>query len=312
MKQDLIFGSITNYTWDQIEPWAVSIDRSGFTGLKAAVVYNMDFDTADELLKRNFTLFTFEKDDANRRFVHTPPFSIVTYRFLHMWYFLNQIPKDQFDTLRYIIATDVKDVVFQTNPSKWLEENLGEDGPAKINVGSEGLKYKDEPWGYNNMLQSFGPVVQQAMKDKPIVNAGTIAGHAEYMRDLFHNIWLLSVNNEIHNPDQAALNVLLSMAPWSDITLVNNHDDGWCCQAGTVADPSKIGGFAPNLLEFNSEPVLWPDELIYPMLQYDDEKGDTVLEQAKEPFCLVHQYDRVPAWKDVIMKKYREGQNASA
>ena len=42
MAKDLIVGVVDGYNWDQIKYWANSIDKSGFDGHKALVVYNMD------------------------------------------------------------------------------------------------------------------------------------------------------------------------------------------------------------------------------------------------------------------------------
>jgi hypothetical protein len=68
-----------------------------------------------------------------------------------------------------------------------------------------------------------------------------------------------------------------------------SQSTGWACQAGTVADPTKIDSFRPNLLE--PEPVF---------------KDGIVQTYKGEPFCIVHQYDRVPEWKKFIKEKYNQ------
>ena len=88
-----------------------------------------------------------------------------------------------------IITTDVKDVIFQTNPSIWLDENLGD---KEINVACESIAYKDEEWGTNNLMKSFGPLVHEECVNNPIYNAGTISGKLDTMVDLFLNIYMLS------------------------------------------------------------------------------------------------------------------------
>ena len=65
--------------------------------------------------------------------------------------------------------------------------------------------------------------------------------------------------------------------------------DGWACQAGTVADPNKMETFRPKLLE--PEPI-YKDNIVYT--------------STGKPFAIVHQYDRVPEWKDYISKKYNQ------
>jgi hypothetical protein len=174
--------------------------------------------------------------------------------------------------------------VFQSDPSKWLDKNLGS---KKILVSSESLKYKDEAWGNQNMANSF-PMVHSWMADKTIWNCGVLAGEMATIRDLFLNIYLMSCHNPVHNPDQAALNVLLNMEPYKKITKFVNSEDGWACQAGTTVDPLKIANFRPNLLE--PEPM------------WDGEYATT---SKGKRYPVLHQWDRVPAWKAVIDKKYQ-------
>jgi hypothetical protein len=124
---DIVIGSITGYDFDKIKPWVNSLDRSGFNGTKAMICYNVSYETVEELVKRNYTILAFKKDEENKRFVYRDDFSIVVERFLHLWYLLKQFE----GKYRYIVTTDVKDVIFQSNPSTWLEENMNE---AQINV----------------------------------------------------------------------------------------------------------------------------------------------------------------------------------
>jgi len=122
--KDIVVGCITNYGWEQIKCWVNSLDQSGFDGLKVMICYNTDYSVAEELSKRGYTIFAFSKNDEQQRLEYTKEnFNIVVDRFLHISYFLGRLSnKEQY---RYVIATDVKDVVFQRNPSKWIEENIG-------------------------------------------------------------------------------------------------------------------------------------------------------------------------------------------
>ena len=55
--KDLIVGCITNYNYDKIKYWINSIDQCGFSGDKVMICYNVDYDTVDELVKRNYSIF---------------------------------------------------------------------------------------------------------------------------------------------------------------------------------------------------------------------------------------------------------------
>jgi hypothetical protein len=173
----------------------------------------------------------------------------------------------------------VKDVYFQTNPFSIF------DNGAKLVVASEGLKYKDESWGNENLLQAYGPYVHEKFKDNEIFNVGTFGGKSEYVKDMVFNIFTNAINRPISICDQAVFNVLINTQPYKDIILPTID---WACEAGTVADPSKINTFKPNLV--CKEPTV-KDNIIY----YED-----------KVYSIVHQYDRVPEWKKFVQEKYEQ------
>ena len=176
-------------------------------------------------------------------------------------------------------------MVFQQNPSKWLEENL--TGPDKQVVAScESIRYKDEPWGDDNLRGSY-PALHGMLQDQPIWNCGVQAGRMEAIRDLWLQIWLTCHAGARHNPDQAAYNILLNLTPWKSITRFAMSEDAWACQAGTTVDPTKINGFRPNLLE--PEPV-W--------------RGGMARTSMDITHAILHQWDRIPSWKLEIEKRY--------
>ena len=282
--KDIVIGCITNYTFDKIKPWVNSLDRSGFDGVKAMVCYNVDYETVEELVKRNYTILAFGKNDEKKTLEYKQDFNIVVERFYHMWYLLKKF-QGQY---RYIISTDVKDVVFQSNPSEWLEKNMGD---KKINVACESIRYKDEDWGNHNLFKSFGPLIHDHNKQNTICNAGTISGRFDTMLDLFLNIYMLC-NGTSHyiegggGPDQAALNILLNMKQYKEITNFAMSEDGYAAQLGTTG-PQIAGKYGDKLLE--KSPIL---------------VDNTVCTSKGIPFAMVHQYDRVPEWKNIIEKKY--------
>lgn len=287
---DLVIGAIDNYSFHHIKNWVNSLDRSGFKGTKALLCYNIGYSTAQELADRGYTILALQQDQHSKNFVYdTTNFNVVRERFLHMWYFLNRLENKS--DYRYLISTDVRDVIFQKNPSEWLENNLLEPH-KKINVASESIRYKDEPWGRNNLYQSFGPVVYDELKDKYIYNCGTLSGQFSYMLDLFLHIYHTCLGAPAYvlgggGADQAALNVLINSHPYKDVTRFTYANEAWAAQLGTTADPTKLNEFRPFLKE--GPPIL---------------KDGMVCTEHGTPFYLVHQYDRVPAWKTVIEEKY--------
>jgi len=282
--KDVVVGCITNYNFNSIKQWVNSLDRSGFSGEKLMICYNIDYSVCDELAKRNYKVYGFQKNDELKKLEYTKEFSIVVERFVHIWYFINQMMKSE--DIRYLIATDVKDVIFQYDPVKWLEENLDNH---TINVGSESVTYENEKWGENNMLQSFGPLILDHVKNNTIYNAGTIAGIGKDLIDLMLNVYLIcnGMPGQINGgggPDQAALNILLNTEAYKKITKFNKSEDGWCAQLGTTGPTS-------GCLNYIHEPS--------PIM----ENGIVKTNEGK-PFALVHQYDRIPEWKKIIEEKY--------
>jgi hypothetical protein len=280
-KKSLIIGAMTNYSFDKVAPWINSVNQCGFEGDKIMIVFNGSYETVQKISDSGFNVIVFEDDEQNQMFNHETPVPIHVERFFHIYNLL----KDTWQDYDYVVTTDVKDVVFQKNPIEWLKENLGD---KKLVAGSEAIRYKDEAWGDENLMQTYGPYIYSIFKENEIYNVGTLGGTAEYMKDLAFNIFFNSVSRPIKIVDQAVFNVLIQTQPFKDSIYFAKQSDGWACQAGTVADPSKMDVFRPNLLE--AEPI-WND-------------GKVLTSTFKE-FTIVHQYDRVPDWKDVIESKYK-------
>lgn len=286
--KDIVVGCITNYNWAKITHWVNSLDRSGFSGDKVMLCYDIDYSLVRELEHRNYIVFGFQRDNQAGKFIYyKKQYNICLDRFFAIPMFLRSLPNQE--QYRYLITTDVRDVVFQSNPSTWLEQNLGD---KSINVASESLTYRNEPWGRQNIELSFGPLHAERLLDKTIYNAGTLSGKYKTMLDLCDNIYLACGAAPEHvpgggGPDQAALNLLLDMEPYKAITNFCSSESGYAAQLGTTADPSKINAFRPHLLD--PEPQLI---------------NDLICTSTGLPFCIVHQYDRVPKWNQTILKKY--------
>ena len=272
-KKDLIIGGCTNYGINELKPWVLSVNECMPEADKVMCVGNATQETRDWLVANNF------------RIVDMPQVQIPIHvlRFLSIYNFL----KDNWEDYRYVVTTDVKDVYFQWSPFKWMTDSLQNLGMYQLVCGSEGLKYKDEPWGNENLMQAYGPYVHELFKDKEIYNVGVLGGTAEYVKDLVFNIFTNAINRPIAICDQAVFNVLINTQPYFDVMFFAWNRHAWACQAGTMADPSKIEQFRPNLLE---------DEPIF--------DNGVVWTADREMYCIVHQYDRVPEWKKFVEQKY--------
>ena len=276
--RDLIVGCATNYDWSKLKYWVNSINRSGFDGDKVLILMNCDKDTVKKISDSGFSIIAFNQD-SNGNLTYNSNMMVHVERFYHIY----QLLKD--NLYRYVITTDVKDVVFQQNPSVWLENNFTDNDDLVFS--SESMKYKDEPWGNQNLLETFGPQIYEDFKNNTIFNVGVLAGRGYAMRDLMMNIFASCLHRPIKICDQSTFNFLISQHPYLKTSKYTKSEDGWACQLGTTADPSKIEQFRPFLLE--------------PSPKMEDDK---VVTSTGIEYTIVHQYDRVPEWKKIIEAKY--------
>jgi hypothetical protein len=264
-QKNLIIGGFTNYGINQLKPWVLSAKEviSENDDIVLAVG-NASKETIDWLDKQG--IITIPMVNVNNVPIHV-------LRFLSIYDYLQAT----WTNYNYVVTTDVKDVYFQKDPFLFLNSR-------KLVIASEGLKYKDEPWGNENLLQAYGPYVYELFKDNEIFNVGTFGGKSEYVKDMVFHIFTNGVNRPIPIVDQAVFNVLINTQPFKDIISKTSE---WACEAGTVADPTKIKNFRPDLL--------FPEPTV---------KDGIVLNQDGSPFPIVHQYDRVPEWKKFVQEKY--------
>lgn len=276
-KKDLLIGGCTHYNINQLKPWVLSAVEHMPDAHKVMVVGVATDETKQWLTEQGFEIVPMA--EAN--------IPVHVLRFVSIYEYL----RNNYNKYRYVITTDVKDVIFQYNAFNWLDSHLGS---SKLVAGSEGMLYKDEPWGNENLIQAYGPYIHEMYKDRKIYNVGTIGGDSEYVKDMVFNIFTNATNRPIAICDQAVYNVLIQTQPFFDSIFFADQCDGWACQAGTTVDPSKIEQFRPHLTE--SEPI-WEDGVV--------KTGQDSYRLSKgTPFAIVHQYDRVPAWKKVIEEKY--------
>ena len=272
MAKNLIIGAFTGYNYNQLKPWVESIDSCGFVGDKVMVVGDASEDTKNQLLNRGFQLHNMSRINAP---IHVARFWSI-YDFLY----------ENWKEYDIVVTTDVKDVYFQRDPCKWIQENRGR---KELVAGSESLRYKDESWGDENLMQAYGSEVHERFKNNIIYNVGTFGGRSNYVRDMCFNIFTNSINRPIPIVDQAVYNVLLNTQPYKDSVLFTDQEDGWAVQLGTTGDPSKINQFRPFLTE--PEPIF-------------DYENKIITTTDHMLHCIVHQYDRVPVWKKLVMDKF--------
>ena len=298
MAKDLIIGGASNYNWNQLRYWVNSIKKTGFKGDIVLVATNMSADTVKKLVEEDVKVYAYGNRTEDGGIAKTdnniPPH---VERFIFIWDFLRKNK----DTYRFVTVTDTRDVIFQKDPTEYLEKNLM-CGAASMVCASEGLAYKDEPWGSKNLLDTFGPLVYDELKDNEIYNVGTIAGFADEVRDLLIQIFFQSVNRPIPIVDQAVFNFIISMAAYELEIIRTSNESGWAVQLGTTLEAIKAG--AGDIGQIVRQDPSKLDEYIKVYKDTQPTIKDDLVVNEYAPFTIVHQWDRVPAIKEIVERKY--------
>lgn len=275
---DVTIGAIENYGWREIEPYAVSLSRVGFKGKKVLFVKNISDECHTRLEQMGFELLEVEDSDYFKKGFFLTRFLIAREYLVRR--------KKQGNPVRYVFATDYRDVVFQTNPSDWMEANIGAD---KIIIGTEKVKIKDEPGAVRWANHILGEERYELLKEEEVLNSGTIAGESDALCDLFLRIYELGIDTGEWGwaqSDQTVLNWIVRQSPFKEITRVPafaEHFAAVVCCAITGRYEGKLSDECPEMV----------NGIVYP-------KGD------KQPFCILHQYQGRTDWVSGIDKRYRE------
>jgi hypothetical protein len=259
-----IVGCITKYNIQDIKPYVESIEQSGFKDDKLMLVYDVSTDVIEYLHKKGWQIVQSELQEH-----------IILQRFRDMYAFLQSYDTD------VIIWTDVKDVIFQKDPTEWLNKWMRRD----ILAFSECVILKDDPWACVNSGTTFPMEWDFGMKEQISYCAGTIVGKREAIRDLFIDIyrWSKTTANPEQLSDQAAYNVLLRLHHYKSSVEFVEQERGFVTQLGTV------------LINKDKFPLKEPTP-IYKDGKFYNQNGDE--------FYVVHQYDRHPQIKKVIYERY--------
>jgi hypothetical protein len=261
-----IVGCITKYGLDDIKPYVESINQSGFNGEKLMLVYDVSKEVVEYLDNNGWLIAQSELQEH-----------IILQRFRDMYALLHQYETD------VIIWTDVKDVIFQKDPTEWLNMCMKQD----ILAFSECIKLKDERWACVNSGTTFPMEWEFGMKDQISYCAGTIVGKKNSIRDLFIEIyrWSKTTANPEQLSDQAAYNVLINLEHFKKSVQFVTQEEGFVTQLGVVF-------MRPN----ETQKILEPAP-IYKRSKFYNQSGNE--------FVIVHQYDRDPKIKEEIKNLYK-------
>ena len=292
-----VMASVYGYGPDQIKPWMESLKSSGFKGKVFVIVYNHDGEELLQYLKDNgvFTFTSQLNGDTN----------MATQRFLQYQEILNSEYANDVDV---VITTDIRDVVFQSDPGVWVKNNIQD---YDLLATSEGVTFRHEDWGGEALETHFGKEMFLKFADRETICSGVIAGKKETMIKLFETVYELSFFSQ--DPGAFIDQIFYAIAIYeiyNDITKIVPATENWCANLGTLkAIPENMPSWSTGTRTGTASyerfrknktfvetmkckvPVMKDDGLIY---------ADNGL-----PFAIVHQYDRYQPWNTKILSRLK-------
>jgi hypothetical protein len=270
--EDITIAVIRGLDWVSLRPYAVSLARTGFKGTKLMLLEDTSEQARTHLAELGFTLV--DRAPTPKEFgvweygVHRFPPAI-------------EYLKQNAGRFRYVLWTDIRDVVFQSDPFVWLENNLA---PNKIVVAGLGHAIKDcaynDPW-----VRAASPSEYAHVRQLEAVACGTFGGEADAMLRLLEEIYTGCITaNNAWATDQGMLNVLIRRPEFN-------------------AQVSHTG----ETLTAQWWPARGDDPIIYPhyFRPVFDKTDGLVKGPNGVPYSIVHLYDRDSAWVAVMREKYK-------
>lgn len=280
MKKDAVIGVITNLKWEDLRPYAITLAKCGFAGDRLMFVNQIALDVRINLEKWGFTLIDYDLCEGFEGRSCDSQVDVAAWTGFGQWRYkpvIDYLEKTA-GRYRYIIWTDVRDLMFQLDPIPWIEENLKD--PYKLIAARECWLIGDQP--HNAQWAKFtAPQDYEWLKKEEVLCVGSIAGETSAMLELFKEIFQKSLILDPRANDQGIFNWLLRVK-FSDITIVPKMKGGFVATAWANKryEPSAFTQDEPPVFNTMDYVVYTPD-------------GFT-------PFCIVHQFDRDPNWKRCI------------
>ena len=311
--QDCILGVLSGQKYvkkyEGIEAYLVSIERSGFTGRKAMIVWNINPIARKMLLNYGFELI----DVPNQ----TEPFFHARIRLARDYL------RSHYQEFRYVFWLDIKDLILQSNPSVWMEENIGD---YKIIASTECVTIEQEETNQKWAREILGNARYEEIKDEEVINGGTWAGESEIIKNVFEQVYELGKDYKGSYPMcQMSINYVLRQSPFKEVMKIPRWSEGfaaclhpvWSWSARALCQPFLRD--KPPVLDLKTG-ILYPGTQSNPnnqMIMFN--QWNTVMIPASnstltgcecvenptnKPFAIVHGYDRDWHIRELIEAHY--------
>lgn len=176
-NNDLILGVFANYgfSYPGIEHYMVSIARSGYTGRKVLLCWNLAKPVQDMLVRWGYELVFVDPPAKETK-------ALPVNFFIHRMKVVAEYLADHKDEFRFVFWLDIKDLIVQSDPSIWMEKNIGD---AKLIASTECVTIEQEETNAKWVKDVCGPEAYMMLRDEEVINGGTFAGEANIMASVF-------------------------------------------------------------------------------------------------------------------------------
>jgi hypothetical protein len=271
----LIMGLVSGMTLQQVQPFFLSLEKSGYRGDVAMVVSDLDAATQAFLRARRVQLIPFQKAGLKRfsaGVARLPGYFLSRQKrrlferqlapaYLHhhcaRHFFCEDFLQECGGHYTHVMLADTRDILFQNDPFAF-------DVPDGLSVFLEDLTKTIGACKFNSsgMLRVFGKKILRELGDQPIACAGTIIGTAAAIREhLARMNRILLQQKDRKTIDQPVHNYLVYKKPPAKLHRFANF-------AGPVLTMVYI---EPERLQFNDRgQLINPDgSVINTLHQYD-------------------------------------------
>jgi hypothetical protein len=267
--------------WPSFRPYAVSLSRSGFKGVKVVFGEGISGKTKGNIERLGFEILdvetpqqaadTFSREDRKKIDRFLAPAELLARR-----------------GFRHAMFVDSRDVVFQSDPTLWLENNLKDKELVLAGLGhaAAGCPFND-PWV---RYAAQDDELWRNVRSQEALCSGVLAGTSDALQDLLRDIHGGVLYNRSAT-DQGMLNCLARTSPYKEISMVPGIDEPFVAQWW----PER----RDNLAQFNVSALHSPD--LDPV--FDEHAGEVRTWDGKL-YSTVHLYDRSPKWAKIIKEKY--------
>ncbi len=285
-----IFTACKGYTVEDVKPWTVSLKDSGFDGKVFVLVYQPTQELVEYFKENEFHVVGGNEEGLTH---------IATQRFLDYTHILNS---EHCNDVDYVLHTDIRDVIFQTNPCEWF--NSERKGGKYIFASAEGVNYKHEDWNGDGIQHHFGENIYRELADVETLCSGVIMAEKNVFIDLCTAMYQAAFFTKDPGGfiDQHFYNLLIRKS-FSEVTEVVPADSPYVANLGTLAAipfNSPEWSTGPRTPYNSYERFRKGTYLDHMLVEVPQMIGGKVCTPSGEPYCIVHQYDRYAPWKEEL------------